>query len=130
MEKADKGWMIIRIGDWVKVSSGISSPRKSRTKGRKTVVAVVVVVVFNTRNHHVLHHQSLLFMAVFSHESENPVSLFPTFFLSRLFQKRILGISYCYFQCVPLIFTLAISGKAFYEPDVIPVIQPTALKHC
>jgi len=47
MEEADKGWMIIRIGDWVNVSSGTSSPRvvPSRTKGCKTVVVVVVVVV-------------------------------------------------------------------------------------
>jgi len=28
MEKADrKGWMMIRIGEWVNVSSGIGSPR-------------------------------------------------------------------------------------------------------
>ena len=34
---------MIRIGGWVNVSSGTSSPRLSRTKGRKMVVVVVVV---------------------------------------------------------------------------------------
>jgi len=26
MEEADKGWMMIRIGEWVNVSSGTGSP--------------------------------------------------------------------------------------------------------
>jgi len=26
MEEADKGWLMIRIGEWVNVSSGTSSP--------------------------------------------------------------------------------------------------------
>jgi len=41
MEEVDKGWMMIRIGEWVSVSSGIGSPGYCRTKGRKTVVVVV-----------------------------------------------------------------------------------------
>ena len=38
MEEADKGWMMIRIGEWVNVSCGTSSSGQSQTKGRKTVV--------------------------------------------------------------------------------------------
>ena len=37
--------MMIKIGEWVNVSSGTSSPEQSRTKGCKTVVVVVLVVV-------------------------------------------------------------------------------------
>jgi len=44
MEEADKGWMIIRIGEWVNVSSSTGSPGWYWTKGRKMVVVVVVVV--------------------------------------------------------------------------------------
>jgi len=40
MEEADKNWMIIRIGEWVNVSSGTGSPGQSWTKGRKKVVVV------------------------------------------------------------------------------------------
>jgi len=35
MEEADKSWMMIRIREWVNVSSGTSSPGWSRTKGQK-----------------------------------------------------------------------------------------------
>jgi len=38
MEEADKGWMMIMVGEWVYVSSGTGSPGESRTKGRKTAV--------------------------------------------------------------------------------------------
>ena len=38
MEEANKDWMNVSSG-------GTGSPRESRTKGHKTVVAVVVVVV-------------------------------------------------------------------------------------
>jgi len=37
--------MMIRIGEWVNVSSGTGSPAYSRTKVHKMVVVVVVVVV-------------------------------------------------------------------------------------
>jgi len=43
MEEADKGWIMIWIGEWVNVSSGTISPGLSCTKGRKTVVVVPVV---------------------------------------------------------------------------------------
>jgi len=33
MEEADKGWMMIRIGEWVNVSSGTSSLRVVPYKG-------------------------------------------------------------------------------------------------
>jgi len=38
MEEAGKGWMMIRVGEWVNVSSGTGSPRYSWRKGRKAVV--------------------------------------------------------------------------------------------
>jgi len=43
MEEADKDWMKIRIDEWVSVSSGIGSPGKSRTKGRKMAVIIVII---------------------------------------------------------------------------------------
>ena len=43
--EADKGWLMIRIGDWVNVSSGTGSLEYSRTKGHKTVVVVVIVMI-------------------------------------------------------------------------------------
>ena len=45
MEEADKGRLMIRIGEWVNVCSGTSSPGSSRTKDYKMVVVVAVVVV-------------------------------------------------------------------------------------
>ena len=45
MEEADKGWMKIRIGEWVNVSSGSGSPMQSRTKGRKMVVVCCSFVI-------------------------------------------------------------------------------------
>ena len=41
-EEADKGWMMISIGQSVNVSPGTGSPGQSWTKGRKIVVVVVV----------------------------------------------------------------------------------------
>ena len=38
MEETDKGWMMIRIGELVNVSSGTGSPGSPGQKGRKTVV--------------------------------------------------------------------------------------------
>ena len=32
MEEADKGWMMIRVGEWVNVCSGTGSPGQSWTK--------------------------------------------------------------------------------------------------
>ena len=45
MEEAHKGWLMIRIGEWVNVSSVTGSPGLSRMKGHKMVVVVVVVCV-------------------------------------------------------------------------------------
>jgi len=45
MEEADKVWMMIRIGEWVNVSSGTGSPGYSWTKGCK--MAVIVLVAFS-----------------------------------------------------------------------------------
>jgi len=46
MEEADKDWVMIRmVGGWVSVSSSTGSPG-SRTKGRKTVVAVYALLIY------------------------------------------------------------------------------------
>jgi len=48
MEETDKGWMMIRISEWVNVSSGTGSPGY-RTKGHKTNVVVIVVALLKFR---------------------------------------------------------------------------------
>ena len=42
MEEADKGWMMIRIGGWVNVSSGTGSLGYSWIMGRNGIVVAVV----------------------------------------------------------------------------------------
>jgi len=37
--------MMIRIGEWVNVSSGIGSPGKSLIKGRKMVVVIIIIII-------------------------------------------------------------------------------------
>jgi len=40
--------MMIRIGEWVNVSSGIGSPGKSLIKGRKMVVVIIIIIIIHS----------------------------------------------------------------------------------